>query len=475
MTYLSMVSSTVLVLLLTGAQIASAQRAPVTLGKSEGSLHTIDERTELIGATFDPKDLKLEYNLIGSKERKQERITLQEFPWPIQRDVPYRIDVEKNNDGRVVLSNPRLELLAKWQNAEGKIPSSASVTKFKGVLQKIPADALWIPPTLRWSLEDATLGAIVDMPSDKAGRQTIVEMWYLQQKSYHNNKQIPFSVFEQASQVCLATCAIRRNGRPNPHGSGVLIGKNLVLTCRHNFADGLGPSDKCHALFHFTDNDEGAIFEIKRQYYDSPALDFCLLELGAYKPTAKRPTFVLPTPPKLGVEPELEQDVGIYVSGHPDGHALSVALNCQVVYPYRLEDNGAVTKLIQLAVLRLFTSPAEYDKLRPTYEPKVTKFFNANYKLSGQSGFYFRPNDHPTIGADPDTKHGNSGGPAFDVERNAVIGILREGAPDDRDFSAGANFANFEGIIPISQIVAELDKSPTRDWKTNFGVVYFGD
>ncbi len=102
-------------------------------------------------------------------------------------------------------------------------------------------------------------------------------------------------------------------------------------------------------------------------------------------------------------------------------------------------------------------------------------FFNSNYKANGQAGYFFLPNNHPTIGADPDTKHGNSGGPAFDVERNALIGILREGAPDDRNFPAGANFAYYEGIIPVSQIVAELDRPATAGWKQQFGVVYYGE
>jgi hypothetical protein len=41
------------------------------------------------------------------------------------------------------------------------------------------------------------------------------------------------------------------------------------------------------------------------------------------------------------------------------------------------------------------------------------------------------------------------------------------------DLSEGANFQFFEQIIPISQVVAELDKQkPT--WKSDFGVRLFG-
>jgi hypothetical protein len=184
--------------------------------------------------------------------------------------------------------------------------------------------------------------------------------------------------------------------------------------------------------------------------------------------------FKLPAPPKLGVEPELEQNSGIYVAGHPEGRPLSVALNCQVVFPYRLEDQQALEYLIGWALLRMFSSPSEYAMHSATFAEKVESFFTTHYKASGVPGLYFRPANQPTIGADPDTKHGNSGSPAFDLERNAVIGILRSGSQDDANFPEGANYANFESIVPISQIVDDLDMNKPG-WKTKFKVLYFGD
>ena len=117
---------------------------------------------------------------------------------------------------------------------------------------------------------------------------------------------------------------------------------------------------------------------------------------------------------------------------------------------------------------------AEYEANHEAVRPKVKTFFDASYRKGNGSEFYFRPNDFPTIGADPDTKHGDSGAPTFDVIRNSVIGLLRAGAPDDGDLPDGANFINFELVIPISQIVAELDRTKPG-WKTKFGVSYFED
>ncbi len=99
-------------------------------------------RTELISATFESNQPKLMYSLSGSNDKEQESINLQEFPWAIQRDIPYRIEAEKDDQGNVVLSNPRLEFLARWQKGEGKTGVTPGVARFNAVVKQIPSDAL---------------------------------------------------------------------------------------------------------------------------------------------------------------------------------------------------------------------------------------------------------------------------------------------------------------------------------------------
>ena len=371
------------------------------------------------------------------------------------------------------MSTPRLEYVTKWEGLKDRIRSSKGYERVNAVVARIPRNSLWIPDSLRSDLEPATVAAIVDS-HDTAQKSALVESYYLQQKSYHGNKQISFSVFEDARQSCLSACAVVRVGNDEPHGSAVLVGDNLVLTCGHNFIGDLGPANSCRLLFHFTDKDRGAFYKIAQEYYRSDALDFCLLELGDLIRAADDPNFQLPKPPRLGVEPEVERNKGIYVAGFPGGHSLSVALNSQIVYPFWMEHQEDIDQLAQTALLRLFTSPAEYEINHLTFADRVKRFFSASYKSAGKSGFHFKPAGFPTIGADPDTKHGNSGGPAFDISRNSLIGILRSGVRDDVELPEGANYANYELLIPISQIVAELDaKMP--GWKSTFGVTFTGD
>jgi hypothetical protein len=468
------VAAVVLSSILVLAPCSFGERPAVMIRGSKGSFEKIKEPTELNAATLDVSQQKIEFNLPESKAKQVESIKSQELPWALQRDIPYRIDVKKTETGDVELSNPRLELVAKWDGAKAKLDANPNFIKLNEAIAAIPRDALWIPDSARSKIEEATVAAVVDTPSADPAHAEFVDYYYLQKKSYHGNKHISFSTFEHARETCTATCAVLRRGKGSPHGSGVLIGKKLVLTCNHNFDGSNGPAKDCQLLFHFTDKDNGAAYEVASVYHCSSTLDYCLLELGKQIHAAQDSSFTIPPPPRLGIEPELDQNAGIYVVGHPEGRPLSVALNSQVVIPYRLESEKSLAHFIGSSILRLFDSPTEYAAHAGAYSPKVEAFYKKHYRQVGTTGFYFHPKDQPTIGADPDTKHGNSGGPAFDVSRNALIGLLREGAPDDADFPSGANYANFEAILPISQIVADLDRAKPG-WKATFGVTYFGE
>src|SRR4029450_3329805 len=134
--------------------------------------------------------------------------------------------------------------------------------------------------------------------------------------------------------------------------------------------------------------DPGAAFAITNEYHSSAALDYCLIELGSLIKPSKDNTFKQPAPASLGVEPELEHNSGIYVAGHPEGRPLSVALNCQVVFPYRLENQDALTQLIGWALLRMFNSPKDYTDHAAMYSEELDTFFKSHYKALGPPGLY---------------------------------------------------------------------------------------
>jgi len=137
---------------------------------------------------------------------------------------------------------------------------------------------------------------------------------------------------------------------------------------------------------------------------------------------------------RLGSEPELVQNAGIYVAGHPEGRFLSVALNSQVVYPFKLDDETSVNRLIEWALLRMFNSSSEYDRFRSVYAARAKAFFTTNYKQVGAMGFYFRPTEQPTIGADPDTNTATQVAPRLMSSAMRLSACCAKGPPMTRTF-----------------------------------------
>ena len=63
----------------------------------------------------------------------------------------------------------------------------------------------------------------------------------------------------------------------------------------------------------------------------------------------------------------------------------------------------------------------------------------------------------PTIGANSDTYHGNSGSPVYSRRSHEVVGIFTEGEPDvAAPFQAG--WRRHEAAIPVTVIVQQLDR-----------------
>ena len=83
----------------------------------------------------------------------------------------------------------------------------------------------------------------------------------------------------------------------------------------------------------------------------------------------------------------------------------------------------------------------------------------------------------PVIGADADTFHGNSGGPAFDKKRHRVIGLLIEG---ESDTSAPwrPGWQRHEGILSMFSIIEQIEvakKDTTPNWQVAELVCVWGN
>ena len=447
------------------------QVRPITISSPRGVLAD-REPPSRIEAIFDSEHLRVQFQAPGQVSAQMERIT--NIPAPIHSDVPYSFEVKRKADGEVELENPRLQFLVAWEQDKHLLADNAKFSELAKVVERIPDNSLTIPREYRQELELQLSEAIVQSQNaEEMG--PLIESYYLQEKSYGGDQQIPFSVFRAATTTCLATCAIQQVGRPKPHGSGILVGKNLVFTCKHNFKGIPGGPTACHVRFNYTEKDGGTYFKIARVLHQSPSLDFCALVLGDEVGAANDRAFALPTPPLLGPLPELRRNEGLYVAGHPRGEPLAVALNASVTYPHFVEDQLGVMALAKLAELRLFTSREEYEDGIASVAPRIRQFFDESYRReSSSNAFYFHPFGVPAIGANPDTKAGDSGAAVFDISRNCVIGLLKGGKPDDVALPDGPTYLFFELVLPISRIVQELDVNEPN-WKSDFQVTYFGD
>jgi V8-like Glu-specific endopeptidase len=235
-------------------------------------------------------------------------------------------------------------------------------------------------------------------------------------------------------------------------GSAFLIGRNLVLTCRH-VTKRLGsevPADKLRVSFDYEIEmvEEPQSGDLQPKFLarktiqvagyllhgeKSEHLDFSLLKLEPLDDKEAGDLFpVLPL-----YTTDIDQWESLYVVGHPQGQPRTVADNARVVFPHRISE-----ETFQILKNRLHNqyapTVAADDPRWEGQEERQTRIladFEQSYHKAGPSGD--RINHGPgntgrhSIGADCDTFAGNSGGPAILKSNHRVIDILFAGEPDE--------------------------------------------
>ena len=110
---------------------------------------------------------------------------------------------------------------------------------------------------------------------------------------------------------------------------------------------------------------------------------------------------------------------------------------------------------------------AEFDSIEAeeqSYREGKLKEFVDSYQLrenGGQPNYEYismRFDQQPTIGADSDTYHGNSGSPVYNRRTHAVIGLLFDGQEDLTEPWA-AGWRAHEAVLPITKVVERLDSA----------------
>ena len=287
---------------------------------------------------------------------------------------------------------------------------------------------------------------------------------------YGRNDNYTPRVYQEIYENSRSVAALVPRGLNCPRASGVLIGRNLLLTCLH----AVGPSgiaSDWEVWFNFFLDEDGSpvpkdIFPVvevlqkgARHTASGFDLDFALLKLGKNADGENaHEKYTIAHLRKARVR----WDDAIYVIGYPEGNPLAVHDNAFVLFPY-LVDEREWAKINMLVCAEIKDSMDRETEIQG---------FLADYTFPNPLGFrenHSKRWKSPVIGANCDTYHGNSGSPAFDRRMGGVIGILFAGQPDWSD-AYRPGLRRHEAVLPITEVLGLLEGG-LESWQQEYGIV----
>ena len=275
----------------------------------------------------------------------------------------------------------------------------------------------------------------------------------------------PPQAYEKIYANSRGAFALRVKGQDKPRCSAVLIGEKLALTNNHCILE--EAPDEMEAVFDYEDDLSGQHMAAKSfpltdirltAEEERGNLDFALLELGPNADGAL-PGKVYPVQ-CLSMR-QVKRDDPLYVVGFPLGQPRTVHDNAFVYFPFRVMAD-------EYAEIKMLVS-AEFDSIEAedaSYREGKLKEFVESYRLQDDGSYEYiseRFGNQPTIGADSDTYHGNSGSPVYHRRTHAVVGLLFDGQEDLTEPWA-AGWRAHEAVLPITRIVQRLD-SAAPGWR----------
>ncbi|MBF6024098.1 trypsin-like serine peptidase [Lysobacter niastensis] len=395
------------------------------------------------------------------------------------RQLPVEAVVSQGPDDSVNLVDVKLQATKRWESLPaGQRRRFGNVDTAQRKLSAAADTALKPDSTeadlrqLKQAVDDTreqVLLAYKAIPSTQRSEQRILveqhgELRRAEKSLYGFNRddRYPPQAYERIYANSHGAFALRVKGADKPRCSAVLIGEALGLTNNHCILEEL--PGELEAVFDYEDDLDGnhltsQVFPIGAVRLtaeeDRDNLDFVLLRLEA-NADGKLPGSVYPV--QCLSMAHVRRDDPLYVIGFPLGEPRTVHDNTFVYFPYRVSEN-------EYAELEMLVRQ-EFDSLQAEEQSyidgKLKEFTDSYRKMSDAAGathyeyISVRFANQPTIGADSDTYHGNSGSPVYSRRSHAVIGLLFDGQEDlSQPWEPG--WRSHEAILPITRVVERLD------------------
>lgn len=274
--------------------------------------------------------------------------------------------------------------------------------------------------------------------------------------------------------------------------TGMLIGKNLVLTARHCLQH--DQQDSSSSFFKryemrvsFDFERDGKLDQMARQNEEIveiistgraasdtlPELDFALLKIKGTPETKTQ--FLHGSPPvprsrQLCMSTRtLHRGDPVYKIGHPGGIPRSVIDNGRVLFPFVADEASmnAMTVDVYAEIFELgkVASNDAKDLLLQwinSYRPELDRYEHFSDVWGGS----------PTLGLELDTSGGNSGGPVFNRRSHYVVAVFTKGQRDD-DRPRVPSWQEHEAALPVQAILDHMN-SVDADWLADHNVCIYG-
>ena len=245
------------------------------------------------------------------------------------------------------------------------------------------------------------------------------------------------------------TASLARRGA-RPHASGVLVARDILLTCRHVVESLAGwriPAGDLEVRFQLHDDGESNVFPVVAYAHVSSRHDLAALRLG------RALDGTLPAADRVQTlsAARVPLDAAVYLVHHPRGGGLRFADDAWVHFPYAATD----TELDVLRGRLVGQARSEahgrrlLDELAASYARSSDGLFrNRSRRYAGQ----------PTLGVDPLARDGSSGAPLYEKRTHGLVGILFAGV-DQRQPRISSTWEHHEAVLPAPALRADLERA----------------